>query len=79
MSTRSSGHDGIEPIKHFLKKYLSRARLTMLASAFTCRKQQIFFTTSQGVVQILATAASPIVFGFTHKCRTPNIFGYVGE
>jgi hypothetical protein len=32
LATRSSGHDGIEPTKHFLKKYLARARLAEFAS-----------------------------------------------
>jgi hypothetical protein len=46
IATRSSGHDGIEPIKHCLQKYLlARARLAVLASAFTCCKEHVFFGT----------------------------------
>ena len=79
IATRSSGHDGIEPIKHLLKEYLAGTCLTVLASAFTCRKEHIFFGTSQGVVQILAAAAPAIVFRLSHKCWTLNIFRYIGE
>jgi hypothetical protein len=45
LASRSSRYDGIEPTKHFLKKYLARARLAVLASTFTCGKEHIFFGT----------------------------------
>jgi hypothetical protein len=77
--TRSSAHNRIEPTKHLLKQYLARTHLTVLASAFTCREEHIFFRTSQSVVQILAAAASPIVFRLTHKRWTLNIFRHVGQ
>jgi hypothetical protein len=79
IATRSSGHDGIEPTKQLLKEYLARAGLAVLASAFTRCEEHIFLGTSQGVVQILAAAAPPIVFRLSHKCWTLNIFRYVGE
>src|SRR6188472_4591756 len=79
MATRSSAHNGIEPTKHLLKQYLAGTHLTVLASAFTCREKHIFLRTSQSVVQILAAAASPIVFRLTHKRWTLNLFRHVGQ
>jgi hypothetical protein len=42
---RLLAQDWIEPIKHSLKKYLACARLAVLASAFTRRKEHVFFGT----------------------------------
>jgi Rad3-related DNA helicase len=56
------GHDGIEPAKHLLKKYLAPARLAVLASAALSplgSHQELHLTSFRGISQSKGSFAQP--------------------